>query len=279
MPARWIAPNLEVPSGRILIRPPGGIGTVQTPLVAERVSKRFGKVLAVNEVSLAVPAGRSLGLVGPNGSGKTTLIKCCVGIFKPEAGRILLAGHDLTAGDFEGKRYIAYAPELPDVVDGFTPWDHFTLLARMLEWPRGWEPEAERLLGIFDMADKRDTPAGGFSKGEKQKVMLSMAFLRKPQILFLDEPLIGLDPRASLALKREIRTLVAAGSCAVICSHVLSLVEEVCDGLAVMSRGRLVFHGSAEGLRVAARSGAGTPLEEAFTKVTEAGHGDAGDVQ
>ncbi|HEX9710139.1 MAG TPA: ABC transporter ATP-binding protein [Candidatus Thermoplasmatota archaeon] len=249
------------------------------PLVVERVTKRFGKVVAVNDVSISLEPGASLGLVGPNGSGKTTLIKCCVGIYKPEAGRILLAGRDLTDGDVEGKRHIAFAPELPDVVDGFTAWDHFTFLARMLEWKNGWRGEAARLLDAFDMADSRDKLAGGFSKGEKQKVMLSMAFLRRPAVLFLDEPLIGLDPKAALALKGEVRSLLAAGGCAVICSHVLSLVEELCGGLAVMSRGRVVVHGSAAGLRVAARSQEGTPLEEAFTKVTEAGHGTEADIE
>jgi ABC-type multidrug transport system ATPase subunit len=249
------------------------------PLVVDRVTKRFDAVVAVNDVSLALTPGGSLGLVGPNGSGKTTLIKCCVGIYKPEGGRILLAGHDLTAGDIEGKRYIAYAPELPDVVDGFTPWDHFTFLSRMLEWKDGWQKEADRLLAAFDIADKRDKATGPFSKGEKQKVMLSMAFLRKPAVLFLDEPLIGLDPKAALALKREVRALLAAGSCAVICSHVLSLVEEVCAGLAVMSRGRMVFHGSPEGLRVAAQAQPGSSLEEAFTRITEAGPGKEEDLE
>ncbi len=236
------------------------------------MTKQFGKVRAVDDISLAVPPGAALGLVGPNGSGKSTLIKCCVGLIKPDAGQIFVNGHDIADGDIEAKRYLSYAPELPDTAWSFTPWDHLAFIGQMLEL-NGWETEAERLLKRFDLWVKRNEQAGSFSKGEDQKVMLAMAFLRKPRVLFLDEPLLGLDPRASLAMKEEVRALLATGSSAVICSHVLSLVEELCSGLAVLSRGRLVFIGTSDGLRAAAQNARGTPLEESFVKITEPGAG------
>lgn len=241
-------------------------------LRAEGVTKRFGRTLALDHVSLEVPAGVAMGLVGPNGSGKTTLIRCCVGILRPEAGRVWVGGRDLTAGDIEAKRHLGYAPELPDPVRTLSPWDHLSFVASVLKL-KDWEREAERLLWVFDMADKRDRLAMSLSKGEQQKVMLAQAFLRHPRVLFLDEPLLGLDPRAALALKNEVRAVLASGGCAVIASHVLSLIEELCAGLVILSRGRLQFLGTPAGLRTAAAQAPGTPLEEAFVRITEPGGG------
>ena len=238
----------------------------------DNVTKRYGKLTAVDRVSLAVPPGAALGLVGPNGSGKTTLIRCCVGILKPEEGHVWIDGREITSGHVEAKRALAYAPELPEPLRMLTPWDHLSFVANILEMD-GWEPEAERLLLAFDMADKRDQLSISLSKGEMQKVMLTMAFLRRPKVLFLDEPLLGLDPRAALALKNEVRGLLASGGSAVIASHVLSLIEELCAALAILTRGRLGFIGTPEGLRAAAMQAPGTPLEEAFVRITEPGGG------
>jgi ABC-2 type transport system ATP-binding protein len=245
---------------------------VDAALRIDNVTKRYGKLVAVDRVSLAVPPGVALGLVGPNGSGKTTLIRCCVGILKPEEGQVWVDGRDLTSGDVEAKRGLAYAPELPDPMRMLTPWDHLAFVANVLEID-GWEKEAERLLLAFDMGDKRDQLAMSLSKGEMQKVMLAMAFLRKPKVLFLDEPLLGLDPRAAFSLKNEVRGLLASGGSAVIASHVLSLIEELCAAMAILTRGRLGFIGTPEGLRAAALQAPGTPLEEAFVRVTEPGGG------
>lgn len=251
----------------------GLLATAVEPLLSiEGVTKRYGRLVAIDNVSLSVPPGVALGLVGPNGSGKTTLIRCCVGILKPEEGTVRIAGRDLTSGDTEAKRGLAYAPELPDPIPMLTPWDHLAFVANVLEM-EGWQGEAERLLAVFDIADKRNRMAMSLSKGEKQKVMLAMAFLRRPSVLFLDEPLIGLDPRAALALKNEVRALLAAGGSAVISSHVLSLIEELCAAMAILARGKLSFVGTPAGLRVAASQAPGTPLEEAFVRVAEPGGG------
>ena len=252
---------------------PAALGLpVAALLRAEGVTKRFGRTLAVDRVSLEVPAGVALGLVGPNGSGKTTLIRCCVGVLRPEGGRVWVCDRELTAGDIEAKRHLAYAPELPDPVRTLTPWDHLAFVAGVLEL-KGWEKEAERLLWAFDMLDKKDRLAMSLSKGEQQKVMLAQAFLRRPRVLFLDEPLLGLDPRAAFVLKNEVRGVLASGGCAVIASHVLSLIEELCAGLVILSRGRLQFVGTPSGLRTAAAQAPGTPLEEAFVRITEPGGG------
>lgn len=243
------------------------------PLRVAHLSKRYGPLQAVNNVSFQVPPGIAFGLVGPNGSGKTTLIRCCTGILRPEQGDVWIAGHELTGGNLAAKRALAYAPELPETVRSLTPWDHLAFIGRALELD-GWQAEAERLLSVFDMEDKRDRVCLALSKGEQQKVMLAMAFLRRPQVLFLDEPLIGLDPRAAMVLKNEIRALLATGRSALISSHVLPLIEELCAIMGIMSRGRLVFVGTPEGLRVTALQAPGTPLEEAFVRVIAPGGGE-----
>ena len=242
-------------------------------LRVEGLSKRFGRFRAVNRVSFVVPPGTAFGLVGPNGSGKTTLIRCCVGILRPEEGRVWIGGNELTAGDLEAKRRLGYAPELPETVRSLTPWDHLAFIGRLLNLPY-WEVEAARLLAVFDMTDKRFRACLALSKGEQQKVMLAMAFLRRPSVLFLDEPLLGLDPRAALALKREVRGLLGSGGSVVISSHVLSLIEELCPAMGILARGRLVFLGTPDGLRISAAQAPGTPLEEAFVRVIEPGGGE-----
>jgi ABC-2 type transport system ATP-binding protein len=245
---------------------------VEPLFLAQNVSKRFGKVQAVDDISLALPPGTGLGLIGPNASGKSTLIKCCVGLLKPEEGRITVCGHAITDGDVEARRNLAYAAELPDTVGAFTAWDHLAFTASMIEI-RGWEGDAERLLHAFDLWPKRNKLVAAFSKGERQKVMLATALFRRPRVLFLDEPLIGIDPRAAHALKAEVRALIGAGSSVVICSHTLALVEELCGMLAVLSRGKLVFVGTPDGLRAAAQGSKDASLEAAFVRVTEPGAG------
>jgi ABC-type multidrug transport system ATPase subunit len=238
----------------------------------EGVTKRYGRLLAVDRVTVALPRGRALGLVGPNGSGKTTLIKSCVGILRPDGGHVRIHGFDMGRQGLRAKSLIAYAPEFPDPVPQLTPRDHLAFCGQALGIP-DWEANAERLLHLFDMLDKGDRKCSSLSKGERQKTMLALAFLRRPLVLFLDEPLIGLDPRAALALKHEVRALLAAGGSAVISSHVLSLVAELCSEVAVMSQGNLVFHGTTGQLMAAAPEGPGKTLEGAFMWMAAPGDG------
>lgn len=249
---------------------------MDAPLIIENLTKRFGKTVAVDKVSFTVAKGEAVGLIGPNASGKTTLISCCVGLLNPDDGRVLISGKAIRGESVEAKKHLAFAPELPNTVGAFTPMDHMAFVAAILSMQH-WQPEAERLLKEFDLWEKKDKVTANFSKGERQKVMLSLAMFRKPDVLFLDEPLIGLDPRAALAMKKEVRALLAAGTAALICSHSLPLVEEVCTSLAVLSRGKLAFRGTADGLRAAARDAPGAPLEEAFYKVTQPGAGREGE--
>ena len=239
-------------------------------LVVEGISKRYGRVQAVHRVSFHVPPGVAFGLAGPNGAGKTTLLQCIVGIRPPTEGRVWVAGRELTQDDIAPRRDLAFVPELPETAGSLTPLDHLAFVGRVLSVP-GWEAEARRLIVAFGISHKSHNLCRTLSKGEQQKVGLMTALLRRPRVLLIDEPLLGLDPQSVLALKRELASLLAAGGSAVLSSHVLALIEEVCPVMGVLSRGRLVFVGSPEGLRALAGQPPGSSLEEAFVRVVAPG--------
>ncbi|HEX9709417.1 MAG TPA: ABC transporter ATP-binding protein [Candidatus Thermoplasmatota archaeon] len=235
------------------------------------LSKRFGKTVAVDNVSLTVPPGQILGLVGPNGAGKSTLLRCLVGILKTDEGSASVAGHDTVRDAVEARRALAYAPEVPAPYLFLTPWEHLLFTARVFGLPEGWQARAEAALASLDLAEKRDELARSLSKGQRQKVHLAMAMIRDPQALVLDEPLIGLDPKAIRVLKGWVRAAAAAGAAGVVSSHSLPLVEEVCDRVAVMHRGRIVAEGSVADLKMLTAAPEGASLEDVFLAITQGG--------
>lgn len=238
---------------------------------ADQVTKTFGLVRAVSQVSLRVLPGEIWGLVGPNGSGKTTLLRCLCGLIRMDSGRASLFGHDVVHDHVEAVRSLAFAPELPHPFPNLTPFEHLLFVARAFQVPPGWEPRAEAILRDLDLVEKRDRLCQELSKGQQQKVHLAMAMLRDPKVILLDEPLIGLDPKAAYRLKQWIRERAASGAAVLVSSHTLSFVEEICSRVAVMGNGRFLAVGTIPELRSATRSAVGTPFEQIFLKITEPG--------
>ena len=168
------------------------------------LSKRFGTLQAVDGVSLRVGRGEILGLVGPNGAGKTTTLRCVSGIIPPSAGAVRIGGFDLDAQPVEAKRRLAFVPDEPRLFDYLTARDHLRITARLYGVADGAE-RAERLLDELELGQRKDAFPSELSRGMKQKLMVAMALLHRPEALLLDEPLTGLDPPAMRRMKDRIR--------------------------------------------------------------------------
>ncbi len=234
------------------------------------LGKVYGSQRAVADLSFAVARGEILGLVGPNGAGKTTTLRCIAGILRPTSGAIRIRGYDLAADPVLAKRSLAFLPDEPRLFEYLTVKEHLNLVAR-LYGVDGWEEKADALLGELELADKRDALPGELSRGMRQKLLAACAFLHDPSVILLDEPLTGLDPLAIRQMKAALRARAVAGAALVLSSHLLPLVEEVCQRVLVLSGGRCVALGTLDEIRGRMAQGdrAGS-LEDVFVRITSA---------
>jgi len=235
--------------------------------------KSYGTVRAVQGLSLTVRKGEILGLVGPNGAGKTTTLRCMTGIIPPTSGRVRIAGFDLMAQPLEAKRRLAFVPDEPRLFDYLTSWDHMIITSRLYGVEDG-AARASLLLDEFELGDRRDSYPSELSRGMKQKLMVAMALLHRPKAILLDEPLTGLDPAAMRRMKTRIQTSAASGVAVILSSHMLHLVEELCERVVVVVRGKKVLDGTLEEIRQASPGLASdADLEAIFMRAIE---GNAG---
>ena len=230
-------------------------------------SKSYGKAVAVSGLSFDLPPGAILGMAGPNGAGKTTTLRSITGILAPSEGRIEIDGHDITRQPMEAKRALAYVPDDPRLFDTLSVWDHLRFTARAYG-VRNWKEKAEKLLDHFALREKRKSPASDLSRGMRQKTAICCALLHQPKLALFDEPLTGLDPRGIRLIKQTILNLAQSGSAVILSSHLLQLVEGLCDHLLIMHRGRCRFFGTMGQARELLMS-TGETLEEAFLRLTE----------
>jgi len=217
-------------------------------------------------ISFEVPAGQVLGYLGPNGAGKTTTIRILTGQLTPQAGKVELAGVDVLAKPEEAKRLLGYVPEQAALYEELTPREFLDLVAALHDLePRRAAHRAREYLEFFDLSDRMDDRMNTFSKGMRKKVVISAALLHDPKVLFLDEPLDGLDANAALQLKELLRQLAGSGVAVLYSSHVLDVVEKVCDRVVILHEGRIVLDGPMEDVRQ--RAG-GKGLEDLFAAQT-----------
>jgi ABC-2 type transport system ATP-binding protein len=209
------------------------------------LSRSYGDRAAVRGLSLEVPGGEVLGLLGPNGAGKSTTIKMLATLLRPSGGTARIAGHDLVAEANEVRRLIGYVPEGADLYDVLSGREFLDLVSDLHRVP-DWEASERRgpLATAFDLAGDLDRPMGEYSKGMKQKLLVIAALQHDPRVLLLDEPLDGLDVPAQEFLKELIRERAARGDAVVYSSHILEVVERVCDRVAILHQGALAALGS-----------------------------------
>jgi ABC-type multidrug transport system ATPase subunit len=227
------------------------------------LTKRFGKTLAVDGLSFDAPKGQILALLGPNGAGKTTTLMCLAGLLRPDSGQISWKGSPL--GPRRG-RQVALIGETPDVYDMLTVWEHLVFVGRSCRLPDGWHERSEGLLRRFNMLDQRDTLGQALSKGMRQKLLVAATVLAATPVLLLDEPMIGLDPRAQHELRELLLEIRDQEVTVIVSTHMLSNVESFCDGLLILRNGRAAASGGIRELR--ARYG-NRSLEEMFLEIVE----------
>jgi len=232
------------------------------------LTKRFGDQLAVNDLTFEIPTGQIAGLLGPNGAGKTTTVRMLSGQLAPSSGRAEVLGIDVERDPLAVKRQIGVVPESGAVFESLTGWEYLAFVAALYELPEDESGDRIRRFGdFFDLDEEtlRGKPLAAYSKGMRQKVVIAAALLHNPKVIFFDEPLNGLDANAALSFKTLITTLAREGRTIVYCSHILDVVERVCERVIIVHRGSIVADGPVP--QLLAQTGEPT-LERVFNRLT-----------
>jgi ABC-2 type transport system ATP-binding protein len=234
------------------------------------VSKSYnkGKVKAVNDLTLTVKSGEIFGFLGPNGAGKTTTIKMIVGLLRPDAGTIAVDGLDTQKEALKCKETTTYVPDYPAVYERLTGLEYLNFIGDVYGVPK--EERLERIgkwLEIFELAPAVTSPIQSYSHGMKQKIVLMAALLPAPRVMVLDEPLVGLDPRAAHHLKELMREHCDQGKTLFFSTHIMEVAEKLCDRIGIIHQGRLVACGTMEELKQIDQSEGS--LESIFLELTD----------
>jgi ABC-2 type transport system ATP-binding protein len=227
------------------------------------LTKTFGGVLAVRDVTFRAAPGRVIGFLGPNGSGKTTTIRMLTGLIRPTMGRVCWRGADIHDQLLEYQARLGFVPEEPRLYAYLTAPEYLELVGGLRDLPRATvRTRIDRYLELFGLDTDRYAPLSSFSKGMRQKVLIAAALLHDPDLVVLDEPDSGLDVASTLVLRTLVHALAERGKVVVYSSHVLDMVEKVCSEVLILHRGRIVAHDSVTRLRELQHAAS---LEEVFS--------------
>jgi ABC-2 type transport system ATP-binding protein len=233
--------------------------------------KTYGAFVALHGLDLAIAAGEILALLGPNGAGKTTTVKCIVGLLRPDAGSLRVAGVDALTEPAAAKRRIGYLPEVARLHEVLTPWEFLRLKGRLFDVDDATiRARGERLLAGFHLLERGDEPMVAFSKGMTQKVSIAAALITDPKLLVFDEPLSGLDVTTTLVVKELMHEFARRGGAVLHCSHLLDVVETTAHRIAVLDHGVLLACGTATALRTQVGAGADARLDAVFRSLVKA---------
>ncbi|MDO8678344.1 MAG: ABC transporter ATP-binding protein [Acidobacteriota bacterium] len=237
-------------------------------IAVENLVKRFGSFTAVDGVSIDVAPGQIHGFLGPNGAGKTTSIRMIAGLLKPDAGRILVNGHDLAVEPEAAKAALGFIPDRPFIYEKLTSGEFLRFHAGLYGMEeRDIDERIKEMLDIFELGRWQHELVESFSHGMKQRLVMSAAFLHRPRAVLVDEPMVGLDPRGAKLIKAVFRRMSENGVAILMSTHTLEVAQEMCDRISIILKGAIIAHGTVEELR----SMAGTPDEEltpVFLKLT-----------
>ncbi len=237
------------------------------------IVKKFGDLVAVNDLSLSIPRGEFFAVLGPNAAGKTTTIKVLTGLIKPSAGHARVAGFDVQAQPLEARRRLAYVPDFPFLYDKLTPWEFLRFTGQLFQMDDARiQSEGARLVERFNLGPFASKPIEGLSHGTRQRVAIVSALLHDPEVFVIDEPMVGLDPHHARVVKDILKERSRAGMTVFVSTHQLSLAEEMADRIAILHQGRLIALGTPDALR--GQSGNSGALEQTFLSLTaqEANH-------
>jgi ABC-2 type transport system ATP-binding protein len=232
------------------------------------LSKNYGEFTAVDGVSLEVPRGELFGFLGPNGAGKTTTLRMIAGIMRPTAGRVWLGGDDLIATPMAAKARLGFIPDRPFVYEKLTGAEFLRFVAGLYGHDGMLvERRIDELIELFELTRWKDELVEAYSHGMRQKLIISSALIHRPECIVVDEPMVGLDPRAARLLKDIFREFVERGGTVLMSTHTLEVAQAMCDRIAIIQAGRVVAQGTMDDLRRQSAAG-NASLEELFLKLT-----------
>jgi ABC-2 type transport system ATP-binding protein len=252
---------------------PPASGVYSSMLEVRNLTKSYNNIPVVDRVSFVIRPGEILGYLGPNGAGKSTTVKMLTGLIEPTSGSIHFDGQDIRAGMKAFQRRLGYVPEEPHLYPHLSGREYLQLAGRIRGIPRrALEPKIDELLRLVGLWEDRLSALASYSKGMRQKVLLLAALLHDPQIMILDEPFSGLDVNAAMILRSLLRSLAERQKIILYSSHVLEVVEKVCDTVLILRRGQVVAHDRVARLREMMSE---SSLEGVFAQLTQADDTDA----
>jgi len=211
-------------------------------IAVRNLVKKYGETAAIDDISFDVKTGEILGFLGPNGAGKTTTIRMLTGLYTPTAGSCRISGFDVHRDPLPAKRSIGYVPDQPFLYDRLTGREFLYFVGGLFDMPAARVREKiEEFTATFDIGEFIDKRAEEYSQGMRQRVVISAALLHDPGVLIIDEPLVGLDPRSARLVKDTLKARTAAGLTVFMSTHLLEIVEELCDRIAIIKSGRIIY--------------------------------------
>ena len=232
------------------------------------LTKRYGDFTAVNALTLEVQKGELFGFLGPNGAGKTTTLRMIAGILVPSSGSVSIAGMDLAADPIAAKSKLGFIPDRPFIYEKLTGGEFLSFVAGLYgQSGEDVERRGRELLALFDLEEWKDELVESYSHGMRQKLIISSAFVHRPEVIVVDEPMVGLDPKAARILKDLFREYVRRGHTIMMSTHTLEVAESLCDRIGIMQNGKLRALGTMDELRAGAVQG-GEALESIFLRLT-----------
>lgn len=221
-------------------------------ILINNVSKTYarGRVKAVNSINLEVKKGEIFGFLGPNGAGKTTTIKMITGILKPDEGQIFVNGINVVSEPIKAKKQIGFVPDNPEIFNRLTGIEYLNFIADIYEVDGKQRYEKiNEFAEIFEIKDALNSSIGSYSHGMKQKLIIIGALIHNPPVWILDEPLVGLDPKAAFLLKEMMRKHADNGNTVFFSTHIMEVAERLCDRIGIIKKGEIIFTGTIDELR------------------------------
>ncbi|MFN2195487.1 MAG: ABC transporter ATP-binding protein [Anaerolineales bacterium] len=233
----------------------------------ENLVKRYGDKTAVNNVTFEVRGGEVFGFLGPNGAGKTTTIKMIVGLLRPTSGTVRVAGYDVQSQALQAKATSGYVPDTPNLYPKLSGRELLRFVGDLYEVdPQQVQRRSEEFLKLFELDQAGDDAIDSYSHGMQQKTALAAALIHDPNVLVLDEPTVGLDPRSARLIKDLLRQMADRGSAIFLSTHILEIAERMCDRIGIINKGELIAIGTMEELRAMGKGEAS--LEDIFLDLT-----------
>jgi len=229
--------------------------------------KKFGDLVAVNDVTLTIPRGEFFAVLGPNAAGKTTTLKILAGLMKPTSGNARVCGFDVQMQPLEARRRVAYVPDFPFLYEKLTAREFFRFIGQLFQMDdTRIAANAQELIARFHLGEFADLTLEGLSHGTRQRVAIVSALLHDPEVFVIDEPMVGLDPQHARIVKDTLKERSHAGMTVLMSTHELSVAEEMADRIGIIHGGKLIAVGTRDELRK--QSGASGPLEDVFLALT-----------